>query len=154
MSHHTSGATISHTNGYWSTDVHYHEYDANQSDSTNAYYELDRSTWANPTSNHGISFHDVSGGTELRVNQGDNTGQPDYFTITPSGGSAGSNQTSAIITAGDTIKLYSSSNFHEGGFVVTAAMIFTSSGSGGSGGGPSPLSNNNNGSSKVFRNFW
>ena len=127
MSHHTTGATIYHdSTTSWGSNSLFHLYDASQSTTgTDAYYEItDGQGWSHTT--QGFSFHSVTGGTEFRVNEGDNTAHPATFTI-----NSGSSQTSALIQANDVLKLYHSNGNLEGGFTVTAAMIFgTASGSG------------------------
>jgi len=158
MSYHTSGATIYHTGGYWSgtNPTHDHIFDANQSDSTNAYYELTQGGTVVGT-DYGISFHSVSGGTEFRVNEGDNTSVPSTFKITRAG-VQGSSLTSGLIEANDVLDLWGGN--HEGQFTVTASMLFSSSGSGST---INPLSNSSgsggSGSSSTTTrrsrsNFW
>ena len=109
-----------HNVGYWAgtNPVHYHKLDTTQSNETSKLYELWQSSLIG--NSFGIGFYNVDNTTVLKVNEGDNTGQPSYFKINGSG-----SHESHAIEVGDVIQLWGTN--HEGGFTVTEDLLFPTS---------------------------
>ena len=109
-----------HNVGYWAgtNPVHYHKLDTTQSNETSKLYELWQSSLIG--NSFGIGFYNVDNTTVLKVNEGDNTGQPSYFKINGSG-----SHESHAIEVGDVIELWGTN--HEGGFTVTEDLLFPTS---------------------------